>query len=266
MKKLYIFEGVPGSGKTTNAKWLASRLGDKAKLFLEGDPQHPADYESVACLTEEQVIEFEREYSSIRERLIRKGERYFISYSGLYEEERVLFDRLKAFDVYELPVEDYLEAALDKWKEFVQQALSEDEVYILECCYLQNPFTFLLAKHNCSEERIFNFLQQITNVLSVLEPVVIYFEQDHLAENLEKIRQERPVEWFDFITWYYTGQEYGKTRNLTGVTGVLHFLEERKELEKKFLQESAVRSIVINNTNTDWERIHHQITVALKLE
>jgi hypothetical protein len=265
MTKLYIFEGVPGSGKTSSAKWLASRLGDKAKLFLEGDPQHPADYESVACLTEEQVKDFEREYPSIREMLIGKGERYFISYMGLYEEDKELFDRVKAFDVYELPVEDYLEVALERWKEFVQQAWSKDDVYILECCYLQNPFTFLLAKHNCSEERIFKFLQQITNVISALNPVVIYFEQDHLAENLEKIRQERPVEWFDFINWYYTGQEYGKARSLSGVSGVLHFLEERKELEKKFLQESAVRSIVINNTKGDWERIHHHISVALEL-
>jgi DNA polymerase III delta prime subunit len=52
MTRLYIFEGVPGSGKTTSAKWLKSRLGEIAKLFLEGDPEHPADYESVACLTE----------------------------------------------------------------------------------------------------------------------------------------------------------------------------------------------------------------------
>jgi hypothetical protein len=261
-----MFEGVPGSGKTSSAKWLASRLEDKAKLFLEGDPQHPADYESVACLTEEQVITLEQEYPLIHERMTRKGERSFISYMGLYEEDRELFERLKGFDVYELPVEDYLEVALDRWKEFVQQARSKDDVYILECCYLQNPFTFLLAKHNCTEELIYNFLQQITNVISALNPVVIYFEQDHLAENLEKIRQERPVEWFDFITWFYTGQEYGKARSLSGVSGVLHFLEERKELEKKFLQESAVRSIVINNTNADWERIHHQISVVLELE
>jgi Cdc6-like AAA superfamily ATPase len=108
MTKLYMFEGVPGSGKTSSAKWLASRLEDKAKLFLEGDPQHPADYESVACLTEEQVITLEQEYPLIHERMTRKGERSFISYMGLYEEERELFDRLKAFDVYELPVEDYL--------------------------------------------------------------------------------------------------------------------------------------------------------------
>lgn len=266
MTKLYIFEGVPGSGKTTSAKWLASRLGESAKLFLEGDPQHPADYESVACLTEKQFDEVEQECPRVRRMAIQKGERYYISYSSLYDKDTELFERLKPFDVYELPVEDYLEVALDKWKEFVQQAKSGTHEYILECCYLQNPFTFLLAKHNCSKETIFNFLNKITNVITELDPVIVYFEQDNVAENLEKIRQERPVEWFDFITWYYTGQEYGKERGLSGVSGVLYFLEERKELEKEFLQGTTARSIMINNTNADWERIHHHIAAELKLK
>jgi hypothetical protein len=177
-----------------------------------------------------------------------------------------LFERLQAFDVYELPVEDYVEVALEKWKEFVEQAKSGVHEYILECCYLQNPFTFLLGKHNCSKEIIFNFLNQITNVITELDPVIVYFEQDNVAENLKKIRQERSVEWFDFITWYYTGQEYGKARGLTGESGVLSFLEERKELEKEFLQGATARSIMINNTNADWERIHHHIAVELGLE
>jgi len=265
MTKLYIFEGVPGSGKTTSAKWLASRLGESAKLFLEGDQQHPADYESVACLTEEQLNEVEQECPTVRGMAIRKGERYYISYASLYEKDINTFERLKAYDVYELPVEDYLEVALDKWKEFVQQAKSGPHEYILECCYLQNPFTFLLAKHNCSKEMIFNFLKKITNVILDLDPVIVYFEQDNVAENLEKIRHERPVEWFDFITWYYTGQEYGKERGLSGVSGVLHFLEERKEWEKEFLRGVPVRSLIINNTNTDWKYIHDQLAFELGL-
>lgn len=265
MTKLYIFEGVPGSGKTTSAKWLASRLGESAKLFLEGDPEHPADYESVACLTEKQFDEVEQECPSVRGMAIRKEERYYISYASLYGKDTELFERLKAFDVYELPVEDYLEVALEKWKEFVEQAKSGVHEYILECCYLQNPFTFLLAKHNCSKEIIFNFLNKITNVITDLDPIIVYFEQDNVAENLEKIRQERPVEWFDFITWYYTGQEYGKERGLSGVSGVLAFLEERKYYEKEFLRSVPVRSLIINNTNADWGNIHNRLAIKLGL-
>jgi hypothetical protein len=154
---------------------------------------------------------------------------------------------------------------LDKWREFVHKAKAEDQVYILECCYLQNPFTFLLAKHNCTKEVIYRFLNNVTEIISELDPVVVYFEQDHLADNLKKIRQERSVEWFEFLTWYYTGQEYGKERGLSGEEGVLQFLEERKQYEKEFLSGAQVRSLIINNTNADWEQIHDQLAFEFGL-
>src|SRR5512146_715020 len=51
--KLVIVEGIPGAGKTTTARfirdWLAAQ-GFQPRLYLEGDLDHPADFESVACL------------------------------------------------------------------------------------------------------------------------------------------------------------------------------------------------------------------------
>lgn len=265
MTRLYIFEGVPGSGKTSTAKWLAGRLGESAKLFLEGDPNHPADYERVACLTEEQITQIEKKFPSVREKGEQKGERYFIPYACLYEENKPLFEQLTAYDVYELPVEAYMEVALNRWKEFVQEALDRNQVYILECCYLQNPLTFLLAKHNCSPELIYRYLNKVTELISRLDPVVVYFEQDNLSENLNTIRGERPVEWFDFLTWYYTEQEYGKERGLSGLSGVLYFLEERKQLEIEFLSQATTKQMQINNTSVNWEEIHSYLLRELRL-
>jgi hypothetical protein len=42
--KLIFVEGLPGSGKTTTAAWLASRLRSErvmVNLFLEHQPEHP---------------------------------------------------------------------------------------------------------------------------------------------------------------------------------------------------------------------------------
>jgi thymidylate kinase len=42
--KLIFVEGLPGSGKTTTASWLASRLAAErlmVNLFLEHQPEHP---------------------------------------------------------------------------------------------------------------------------------------------------------------------------------------------------------------------------------
>ena len=50
--KLILVEGLPGSGKTTTAVFVADWLkehGMETAVFLEGSLDHPADFESVAC-------------------------------------------------------------------------------------------------------------------------------------------------------------------------------------------------------------------------
>lgn len=51
--RLYLIEGLPGSGKTTTAEALTYLLQEQqtdTRLHIEGDLNHPADYESVAYL------------------------------------------------------------------------------------------------------------------------------------------------------------------------------------------------------------------------
>lgn len=260
--KLYIVEGIPGSGKTTTATWLAEKLNEQGKnahLFLEGDPKHPADYESVACLNENQISEIEKNYPLIRTYAVHKDKWFFIPYTSFSESNPDLHNALQKFDVYELSVADYCEVTLMRWQEFAELAEAEDKVYVLECCFLQNPFTFLLAKHNVAKEDIFAHIANIEKKINKLNPVILYFEQDNIKESLDRVRKERSEDWFQFITWYYTEQGYGQSRGIAGETGVLHFLEERKELEKEVLQHLTIKSLLINNSKFDWDMCKEQI-------
>jgi hypothetical protein len=262
ISKLYIVEGIPGSGKTTTANWLAKELNEQGKdahLFLEGDPKHPADYESVACLSENQIDEMEQDFPFIRNFAELKDKWFFIPYASFSESNPDLHKVLQKFDVYELSVADFCEVTLMRWKEFAEMAEAEDKVYVLECCLLQNPFTFLLAKHNVSEEEITAHIEKIAKKISKLNPVILYFEQDNIKESLDRVRKERSEEWFEFLTWYYTEQGYGQSRGLAGEKGVLHFLTERKKLEKECLGKLDSRSLIVNNSNFDWDRCKEQI-------
>lgn len=52
--KLIIVEGLPGSGKSTTASTIYEILQNypiKSELFLEGNLDHPADYDGVACFS-----------------------------------------------------------------------------------------------------------------------------------------------------------------------------------------------------------------------
>ena len=53
--KLVLVEGLPGFGKTTTARLVHDILTEmnlKSQLFLEGDLEHPADYDGVAYFNE----------------------------------------------------------------------------------------------------------------------------------------------------------------------------------------------------------------------
>ena len=66
--KLILIEGIPGSGKTSAARFICNWLeshGRRPRLFLEGDWQHPADFESVACLDDAEYARLRAQFPAL---------------------------------------------------------------------------------------------------------------------------------------------------------------------------------------------------------
>lgn len=116
--KLILFEGIPGSGKSTAAVTIQNFLESKGILshfWREGDFDHPADFEGIACLSKTQfeelldrypmLIEIVREHTSIR------GGDHLLQYRKilrLYPEkmDRSFMDEVSHLDVYDgLPIQ-----------------------------------------------------------------------------------------------------------------------------------------------------------------
>lgn len=270
--KLILLEGIPGSGKSTAAINLQSFLesnGIPSRFWREGDFDHPADFEGIARLSKasyQELISFHPELSELFEKYTSiRGDDYLLKYRKLQslhpqQIDQSLMDELSRLDVYDgLPMEEYCRLALDRWQDFCKAAKDSDEVTMLECVYLQNPLTVMLARHDADPQIVRQQIERITDVVRDLNPLVIYLHPQNVEEALQHVRAERPKDWADFVIWYLTGQDYGKAHNLSGYEGVIQFYAMRQKLEVELLQSLPIHQTVIEHSGSEWERCNAEI-------
>ena len=270
--KLILFEGIPGSGKSTAAVNLQSFLESNnvpSRFWREGDFDHPADFEGVACLSEasyQELISFHPELSELFEKYTSiRGDDYLLKYRKLQslhpqQIDQSLMDELSYLDVYDgLQMDEYCRLALDRWQDFCQAVKDSGEVTLVECCYLQNPLTVMLARHDADPQIARQQIEKITEIIRELNPLVIYLQPRDVNLALQHVRAERPKEWADFVIWYLTGQEYGRVHNLKGYEGVIQFYQMRQTLDVEILHDLPIQHIVIEHSGAEWEQSNKEI-------
>ncbi|MBB6453103.1 hypothetical protein HNQ94_001551 [Salirhabdus euzebyi] len=272
--KLIMVEGVPGSGKSTTAKYIYEKLKEKGidvRFFPEGDTEHPADYESVAYLSEEQLKKVMALYPDdqplIEKFTEKKGDFYFVHYYDLYHEQpdkEYLVRSFQVYDIYEQPLEIFEKLALDYWKEFVEEAKKNDVIYLFECCYIQNSFTKFIAYHNANIDKWNHFIQQVSKVVNPLHPKLIYLYQDNIEPAFTRVYEKRSAQWAEFFIAYHTENGYGKANNLKGLEGTIHYLSMRQNEEIKAIKQLEMDSILIKNDEQEWDSYYQTILNRLQ--
>jgi hypothetical protein len=271
--KLILVEGMPGSGKTTLAAAIKAFLADRGipnRLFCEGDLNHPADFESVAHFTRSEFAAFLAQHSSYRlfleQHVALQGDDCFLSYRQMKWRDipDELIAALAAHDVYETPqAETYCRLARERWQAFVAATQQVDEISIFECCFLQNPLTVLLGKHNVAVPDAVEHIRAVAATVQPLRPILVYLWQQDARATLERVVGERPQEWKDFVIDYFTQQGWGKATRASGFEGVIAFYEMRKRIELDLLRQLDITQLLVDNTNYDWAESQRTITAFM---
>lgn len=269
--KLILVEGIPGSGKTTQASYIKEILDSQGipnRLYLEGNPEHPADFESVAHFTSLELENFIDQHHGFRQWLQQavttRDDDYFISYGRPHSPiPRKAFDDMLAdlakHDVYALnQPQTFQRLTLDRWWDFVDEASHRDEVTILECAFLQNPLTALLGKYNLPPCESRQHLEQLAAIVRPLHPILIYLQTD-VRRALEQAAQQRPADWRDFVIQYLTSQGWGKATGLNGYEGVIAFYQMRNQVELDILSRLDMDQLQLNLCEHDWPEIQKRI-------
>lgn len=261
--KLILVEGLPGFGKSTTARLVYDLLkeqNEEAELFLEGDLNHPADFEGVAFFTNSEMkqllLEHELQSEMLKQHMEEYESGFIIPYQKLQHTLDIeltpeLLDSLMKKDIYELPLEQNQYLIKKRWQAFAEQAQKSEKITIFECCFIQNPITVGMVKHNTNKENMIQYITSLENAIEVLNPLLLYVNQDDLKFSFHKAIDERPKEWFDGFVNYYANQAYASENNYTGLEGTLKILEARKQLEMTILDELSIKNEVFNNSNYD---------------
>lgn len=270
--KLIVVEGIPGSGKSSMAScardWLAAR-GLPTHLYLEGNPDHPADYESVAYFTRPDWASFLAAYPGWRDWLeqnvVEKGDDLLIGYhpSRLPDDER-LFTGLAQHDVYEiLQPETYRRLALDRWREFTAEAAKGHGIWIFECCLMQNPLAVLTLKHNRPVPETLAHIRRALTLLEPLQPALVYLSQCDPRRTLERAAAQRPPAWVEFLIDYTAAGGWAADNGVLGFDSVLAYYEQRQAAELAFLRTLSLPVRVVEETTPDYARAQQQVAELL---
>lgn len=269
--KLIIVEGLPGSGKSTTAQMVYDILKEKgvnSEFYSEGNYKHPADFDGVAYFNSEDFNILEQAHLSSSDVLnkikIKYYNGYLIPYREAIEEQQITFEEellnnITKNDLYELPIELHIELVLNRWKDFVTSYINEDKVIVFECCFIQNPVTVSMIKNNSPKEVTMSYIASLAKKIVPLEPVLIYVHQQDIKASFSKAVCERPKEWFEGFTHYYTNQGYGLANNLSGLDGVIQVLEARKRLESEVYDSLELIKYKIDNSAFKLDLIKERI-------
>jgi hypothetical protein len=272
--KLILVEGLPGSGKTTMAEFIRDGLaqrGQAPRLYPEGDLDHPADYESVACLSAAEYASVLEAFPECRERLRAqvetRGDEQFVGYRKLAQLAgpawpEALLNRLRAHEIYEQPPEKFRRLLAARWQAFADRAAGENNVYIFECCFLQNPLTMLLGRHAEPVGAAQAFVLQLAQIVRPLQPALIYLDAGRVRPTLKRVAKTRPPEWLEFVIGYHTQQGHGQAHGWKGFDGLVKFYEMRQAIEVDLLPRLPWPHTRV--PHSDWAADQQQVTAFLE--
>lgn len=274
--KLILVEGLPGSGKSTTAGLIKDILVEQnvnAELYMEGNLDHPADYEGVAYFTEKEFEDLLAMSSSLskvfQDRVIVKNGRHLLPYMKIKAElgddfPAGLLALISKKDIYELPLEQHVAIITESWEEFAKQADAEEKVYIFECCFIQNPLTVSMIKYGAADEVTISYVEKIAESIKNLNPLLVYVKQEDIEKSFRKAVTERPEDWFNGFVHYYTSQEYGAQKELSGFEGAIEVLRERQKLEFQILDHLSMSKAIVDNSRFKLNEHREQLEGILR--
>lgn len=216
---------------------------------------------SEACLTKEEYRLFLQKYPEAaemlkgiaQERATTVGIDYLTAARRMPgRESAAWYQALLQYDAMEFPLDRYEPAALEKWAAFVNDALRNDTVYILDSGIFQYQiFTFLL--NGADYQRLARFVHRVMRMLEPLRPALIYLYRENTADSIAFLERQRGVQDLE-STWERDKERPYYRDKAQNATAFYDFLRDYAACASRLYDESACDKCKIEITAQDWRR------------
>ena len=275
--QLIMLEGMPSTGKTTNARLIQIQLernNINAKWIHEVAMPHPVLFFDEAGLTYDEYNNFLEIYSEASD---------ILNNIAVFKESTVgiplpeiewhckdkiseeAYQALLEFDVWNFPLDVYKKFALEKWAHFAEKALeNRNEVYVIDSAIFQFQIFAFLFKNRPYEE-LQSFINQITNIIQPLNPCLIFLYRENTEATIDYLENDRGAEYLEYI-WnrdktqpYYIGKPHG-------AESFKQFLRDYANYAKLLFDSLDCRKLSVEISKEEWNSYENKMLSFLEVE
>jgi len=268
--RLILLEGLPSTGKSTNADFLRmilERNGVSVKWVHEVAQPHPTSFFNEAGFFNHEYEKFIKNYPESADILnnaaIRRTNTVCVDLSEIEWKHMKsfggdAFQALKEFDTWIFPIEKYVGFALDKWRHFADEIVkNKNTTYIMDSAVFQYPvFAFIFENKPYNELEC--YVHKVFKIIETLNPCLIYFYREDISNTINYLEKDRGIAYLDWMGERDKLQPYYKDKP-KGAAGFKLFLKDYGYFADLLFESVNCTKLSVEITRGNWEEYENRM-------
>ena len=172
-------------------------------------------------------------------------------------------DESNPIDCIDLEIKGLPEKMIPLWSRFVEQALQESSITVIESRLWQNTALFMHMS-NWEASDILRFGCQQAQALAPLSPILVYLDQPDTESALRRLLSLRGEKWMQWALDVTTPYPWFQTRGVKDFNSWIQFFSEWQPVVARLYADWPHRKVKIHNPHDDWGKAYQQLDAFLQ--